>query len=164
MTIPEAGTKLDLAPGSGGSWRDRRLRADADELALRFTPSRPIRLVQRHGDPSESFVLVIDLTTGPVRLRLDLTGDYPRVAPRCVTLSAVFHPNVDPSGVVCVGDHWTAGERLGDLVVRIAEMLAYQSYNLRSPLNAEAAMWADLNVKKLPLDARDFNVLCPMNG
>lgn len=164
MTIPVAGTRLDLGSGTGGGWRDRRLRADADELASRFGPSRPIRIVQREGDPPESFVIAVDLKSGAAKFRLDLTGDYPRVAPRCVMLTSVFHPNVDPSGVVCVGDHWTAGERLSDLVIRVTEMLAYQSYNLRSPLNAEAAMWADLNAGKLPLDARDFNALCPLDA
>ena len=53
-----------------------------------------------------------------------------------------------------VGDHWTAGERLVDLVVRIGEMLAYQAYNIRSPLDARAAMWADLNPDKLPTDPK----------
>jgi ubiquitin-protein ligase len=68
-------------------------------------------------------------------------------------LTPVYHPNIDPSHV-CVGDHWTAGERLVDLVVRIGEMLAYQAYNIRSPLDAHAAMWADLNPDKLPTDSR----------
>lgn len=161
-TVPKAGTRLELASGTGGAWRDRRLRADGEELALRFHPGRPIRLTRREGDPPESFVLTIDLQTGPLTMRVDLSGEYPRVAPRCVMLGPVFHPNVDSSGVVCVGDHWSAGERLSDLIIRIAEMLAFQSYNIRSPLNAEAAMWADLNASKLPLDSRDFNELCPL--
>jgi hypothetical protein len=41
-----------------------------------------------------------------------------------------------------------------DLIVRIGEMLAYQAYNIKSPLDAHAAMWADLNAEKLPMDAR----------
>ena len=63
--------------------------------------------------------------------------------------------NIDTS-TICVGDHWTAGERLADLVVRIGEMLSYQLYNVRSPLDGEAAMWADLNRDKLPTDNRNF--------
>ena len=70
-------------------------------------------------------------------------------------LTPIFHPNIDPA-TICVGDHWTAGERLVDLAVRIGEMIAYQAYNIQSPLDAEAAMWADLNAAKLPVDDAAF--------
>jgi hypothetical protein len=59
-------------------------------------------------------------------------------------LTPCFHPNIEPA-TICVGDHWTAGERLVDLVVRIGEMITYQAYNIKSPLDGEAAMWADLH-------------------
>jgi len=36
-------------------------------------------------------------------------------------------------------------------------MLAYQAYNIKSPLNAEAAMWADLHQSELPTDARNLH-------
>jgi ubiquitin-protein ligase len=68
-------------------------------------------------------------------------------------LTPTYHPNNDPTHN-CVGDHWSAGERLVDLVVRVGEMLAYQAYNIKSPLDAHAAMWADLNVNRLPTDPR----------
>jgi ribosomal protein S27E len=38
------------------------------------------------------------------------------------------------------------------LVARIGEMLAYQSYNTKSPLNGEAARWVSDNLERLPLD------------
>jgi ubiquitin-protein ligase len=84
------------------------------------------------------------------------TGDYPRTKPMCRMLTPIFHPNID-TATICVGDHWTAGERLADLVIRIGEMLAYQAYNIQSPLDAEAAMWADLNKAALPLDTRNLH-------
>lgn len=88
-------------------------------------------------------------------VEIQLTRDYPRQSPKCKMLTPIFHPNFDPT-TICVGDHWTAGERLVDLVIRIGEMIAYQAYNLKSPLDGEAAMWADLNKSKLPLDNRDL--------
>ncbi len=91
--------------------------------------------------------------TGTHRVSITLGSDYPRAAPLCQMLSPVFHPNIDTS-TICIGDHWTPGERLDDLLVRIAELLAYQTYNIRSPLNAKAAMWADLNQSRLPTDPR----------
>ena len=70
-------------------------------------------------------------------------------------LSAASRP---PRELHRVGDHWTAGERLVDLIIRIGQMLAYQDYNIKSPLNGEAAMWADLNPKKLPVDSQNLQL------
>ena len=86
-------------------------------------------------------------------VQIKLTSDYPRMSPACKMLTPIFHPNIEPA-TICVGDHWTAGERLVDLVVRIGEMIAYQAYNVKSPLDGEAAMWADLHLKELPVDDR----------
>ena len=71
-------------------------------------------------------------------------------------LTPVFHPNIDPQKI-CIGDHWSAGESLPRLIVRIGEMLCYQSYNVKSPLNAEAAAWAELNTESLPLQRVDLS-------
>jgi ubiquitin-protein ligase len=90
------------------------------------------------------------------KVEIRLTADYPRLPPHCRMLTPVFHPNIDPS-TICVGDHWAAGERLADLVVRIGELIAYQAYNIKSPLDAEAAMWADLHPRELPTDARNLH-------
>ena len=84
-----------------------------------------------------------------------LISDYPRLAPACRMLTPIFHPNIDDSAI-CVGDHWVAGEHLTDLIIRIAQMIAYQAYNIKSPLDAEAAMYADLNVDKFPTDSRSL--------
>jgi len=67
----------------------------------------------------------------------------------------VFHPNIDAQKI-CIGDHWSAGQSLTQLVVRIAEMVCYQSYNVKSPLNAQAAVWAQENVDRLPLQEIDL--------
>jgi predicted Zn finger-like uncharacterized protein len=66
-------------------------------------------------------------------------------------LTPVFHPNIAPHAI-CIGDHWSAGEPLAALVARIGELLAYQSYNTKSPLNGEAARWTSEHLDELPLD------------
>ena len=70
-------------------------------------------------------------------------------------LTPVFHPNIAPHAI-CIGDHWNAGEPLWSMVARIGEMIAYQSYNTKSPLNGEAARWVESNQDKLPLDKTNF--------
>src|SRR5207253_443864 len=86
-----------------------------------------------------------------------LPGHYPRLPPQCRMLTPIFHPNIAPHAI-CIGDHWSAGEPLWSLVARIGEMIAYQSYNTKSPLNGEAARWVDEHVDRLPLDATSLLV------
>lgn len=152
------------------SVRLRRLKADFDKLCTIFTQKSRIQIKKTIGDPPEKYQIEYLVTgmeksiEGPLHLRsnflveITLTGSYPRMAPQCKMLTPVFHPNIAPHAI-CIGDHWAAGESLANLVVRIAEMLAYQSYNLKSPLNGDAAKWTDENRAKLPLDTFDFTSL-----
>jgi hypothetical protein len=84
-------------------------------------------------------------------VEITLPSAFPRTPPLCRMLTPVFHPNIAPHAI-CIGDHWSPGETLSSLVIRIAEMLAFQSYNTRSPLNGEAAKWVEENIATLPLD------------
>ncbi|QDU93029.1 ubiquitin-conjugating enzyme E2 [Lignipirellula cremea] len=147
--------------------RIRRLQADAEQIRQTLHNFPLIRVYKTTGDPPEMYQIIYrirGLTRGPtgpvVReghvVEIQLTHEYPRQSPKCRMLTPVFHPNIEPA-MICVGDHWTAGERLIDLIIRIGEMIAYQAYNLRSPLDGEAAMWADQNAHRLPTDHRDLH-------
>jgi ubiquitin-protein ligase len=146
--------------------RTRRLVSDAEHVAQAFRNSPLIKILSSEGNPPDLYhveynIHSLEPTDNPElparraihEVEIQLTADYPRVAPKCKMLTPVYHPNIDPSHI-CVGDHWAAGERLVDLIIRIGEMLAYQAYNIKSPLDAHAAMWADLNPSKLPTDPR----------
>ena len=163
---PPAPPPPEASPNLKMPLRLRRLAADAQHMADTFRKSTIIRIVQTEGDPPEVYriefrVRSLEPTKDPEKpaprvvhlAEIQLTSDYPRMSPKCKMLTPTFHPNIDPTHI-CVGDHWSAGERLVDLVVRIGEMLAYQAYNIKSPLDAHAAMWADLNVDRLPTDPR----------
>lgn len=160
------------APGPGKQkppMRIRRLLADADQVRHTFYGFPLIQVLSMIGNPPDSYQIqynVRGLTRGPNGspvyreqhiAEIQLTSEYPRMSPKCKMLTPIFHPNIEPA-VICMGDHWTAGERLIDLIVRIGEMIAYQAYNIKSPLDGEAAMWADQNSRYLPVDARN---LCP---
>jgi ubiquitin-protein ligase len=71
-------------------------------------------------------------------------------------LTPVFHPNIDPQKI-CIGDHWNAGQSLAQLIIRIAEIISFQSYNTKSPLNARAAAWAEQHMDQLPLEKGDLS-------
>jgi ubiquitin-protein ligase len=169
LTVP-ALVSSAAVPSAGGkvSMRTRRLIADAQAMSVAFRNFDPIKVSPVAGDPPESYRVQYTIqslqpgTDGkPIpqprhEIEIQLTSDYPRLSPSCKILTPIFHPNFDAS-TICVGDHWTAGERLVDLVIRIGEMIAYQAYNIQSPLDGQAAMWADLNRSVLPTDNRNLH-------
>jgi ubiquitin-protein ligase len=142
--------------------RLRRLQADYEKLQ-RYVSSHPrLQLIQAEGDPPERYQLEYrvrglrqkDGALVEVRshlVEIALPRDYPRVPPVCRMLTPVFHPNIAPHAI-CIGDHWSAGEPLSSIVARIGEMISFQSYNTKSPLNGEAARWTEENIARLPLD------------
>mgnify|MGYP001558759606 CR=1 FL=1 len=147
--------------------REKRLRADHDRIVNAFPVGSPIEVIKVFGEPPEKYHiryrvkgLVLQAGTPVERLEhmveVYLTQSYPRMAPQCRMLTPVFHPNIAPHAI-CIGDHWAAGESLADLIVRIGEMISFQSYNTKSPLNGDAARWADLNAGRLPVDATHFH-------
>lgn len=149
------------------SVRTKRLQADLEQVRAAFGRSSLIQVRKFQGDPPEEYQIqynVKGLVRGPrgqpiLReehvVEILLPREYPRLSPKCKMLTPIFHPNIEPA-MICVGDHWTAGERLVDLIVRIGEMIAYQAYNIKSPLDGEAAMWADIHRAQLPIDHRNL--------
>jgi ubiquitin-protein ligase len=89
------------------------------------------------------------------RLEITLPHGYPRDAPICRMLTPVFHPNIAPHAV-CIGDHWSAAESLDSMIQRVGEMLAFQSYNVKSPLNGRAAQYVEQNPERIPLEEAEF--------
>ncbi|MGB7156577.1 MAG: ubiquitin-conjugating enzyme E2 [Tepidisphaeraceae bacterium] len=169
LLVPHPPDRLTPAPPAGMvPMRTRRLLADAEQMKSTFRDFEPIQIVSSDGDPPDLYRIAYHVKSlepgrdgrpaprGQHTVEIQLTRDYPRVAPKCKLLTPIFHPNIDPT-TICIGDHWTAGERLADLVIRIGEMLAYQAYNIKSPLDGEAAMWADLHADKLPTDRRNLH-------
>jgi len=89
-----------------------------------------------------------------------LHRDYPRRPPQITWRTPIFHPNivwVAAGGGVCIGG-WTPSESLGDLVLRVGEMIQFRSYNPDDVLNPEAAAWADAHADCLPVDDRPLAV------
>jgi ubiquitin-protein ligase len=146
--------------------RLRRLRADQERVAEAFAEHPFIRVIGTEGDPPEKYTFEIrvsglkpadDDALIPSRIHraeVFLPLDYPRRPPFARMITPVFHPNIDPQKI-CIGDHWSAGQSLATIVAQIAEMICFQSYNVKSPLNAKAAAWAEQNEASLPLQRGD---------
>ena len=147
--------------------RLRRLTADHEKVQAAFVNHPFIRVIHLEGNPPDRYTFALQIeglvpegeaqfTSGMLHhVEVFLPLDYPRRPPFCRMITPVFHPNIDPQKI-CIGDHWSAGQALPQLVVRIAEMICYQSYNLKSPLNATAAAWAEQNLARLPLQQIDL--------
>jgi ubiquitin-protein ligase len=143
--------------------RLKRLQADYHKLQEYVRRQPRVQLVQAEGSPPERYQLryeirslvqkddeLLEATNHMVEIALP--RNYPRTPPQCRMLTPIFHPNIAPHAI-CIGDHWSAGETLAGIVARIGELLAYQSYNTKSPLNGEAARWVTDNEHQLPLDS-----------
>ena len=142
--------------------RLRRLQADYERLESYIRGHPRLELVQADGNPPERYQIryqikslrqrderLVKVDTHLVEITLPL--NYPRLPPQCRMLTPIFHPNIAPHAI-CIGDHWSPGETLPSIVARIGELIAYQSYNVKSPLNGEAARWTSENLDRLPLD------------
>ena len=149
--------------------RMRRLEADwiAVQKALRNHPK--IEIAGVGGNPPQRYQLLyrvkglVEKPDGTIvekdehTAEISLLRGYPREAPACRMLTPVFHPNIAPQAI-CIGDEWAAGESLVDLIFRIGEIIAFQSYNIKSPLNGVAAKWVEENLARLPLDSTPLAV------
>jgi ubiquitin-protein ligase len=148
------------------SVRLRRLESDY-EAVRRLAHHHPkIRVEGIGGNPPEKYQLILSVRSlrergdqimiaKQHRLEITLPRGYPRDAPVCRMMTPTFHPNIAPHAV-CIGDHWSAAESLDLMIQRVGEMLAFQSYNVKSPLNGRAAQWVEENVDRLPIDKEEF--------
>ena len=91
-------------------------------------------------------------------VRIKLGASYPRMMPELTWMSPIFHPNISASGVVCLGGystHWVPSLSLDELCGMLWDMIRYRNYDVESPYNREAALWAKTQTRcKFPLDDR----------
>jgi ubiquitin-protein ligase len=147
--------------------RARRLLADFQKIEEAFAGSPYVWIARMEGSPPEKYLVVykapslsLDAQGAAKRalehhLQVTLPTGYPREPPHCAMLTPIFHPNID-AGAVCFGDHWAAEESLANLIGRIGEMITYQSYNTKAPLNPQAGLWTREHEKELPLATINF--------
>ena len=78
--------------------------------------------------------------------------------PELTWMSPIFHPNISASGVVCLGGygtHWVPSLSLDELCEMLWDMIRYRNYDVDSPYNREAALWARTQTQYfLPVDDR----------
>jgi ubiquitin-protein ligase len=148
--------------------RIRRLKSDLAALeALREESS--VFQFRSAGSPPQQYLLgfrgkSLAREKGKVVVRdfheveIKLGASYPRTMPELRWLTPIYHPNISEIGMVCLGaygTHWVPSLSMDELCVMLWDMARYQNYDIRSPYNRDAALWAaNQTAFKFPIDGR----------
>ena len=150
-TIPVMGTT---------SPRMRRLTADQQSVSAAFAGHPYISVTPVGLGPVSQYQIGYRVpalqkindelkVVGLTLVKIVLPPNYPRDKPYCTTSEPVFHPNF--GNYICIADFWSPSQTLVDVIVEIGQLLQYQLYNTRSPLNALAARWVADNSSRIPI-------------
>jgi len=99
---------------------------------------------------------------------MTLPAEFPLKMPHVKWITPIFHPNIAVGGDVCMGTEWTPMKSLRDIVIELADMIQFRSYNLDSPYNNIAKSWAQqhemhlndfINFVEFPPDEEDDLVI-----
>lgn len=146
------------------SVREKRLDSDYRALRTTFAAEDRIEIRAVGTAPFDKYMVVYKIPSlrlnaagQPMRVdatvvEISLPADYPRMPPmaRTVAGDVVFHPNFNASKI-CLADEWSPSFQLVDIVREIGELLTWEKFNIRSPLNAVAAEWSQAHKDEIPL-------------
>src|SRR4051812_31724444 len=135
-----------------------RLRAESSVLRFRTTGQPAQRyLIEFHGRSlarEKGKVVVRDRH----EVEIKLGSAYPRTIPELRWVTPIYHPNISEIGLVCLGGygtHWVPSLHLEALCGMLWDMARYHNYDIRSPYNRDAALWASNQTAfAFPIDAR----------
>ncbi len=151
----------------------RRLRSDRAAMEALRSESTILRL-HAWGSPPQKYVVTfhgrgLAREKGRVAVRdvheveIKLGASYPRAVPELRWLTPIYHPNISEIGLVCLGGygtHWAPSLQLDELCVMLWDMVRYHNYDIRSPYNRDAALWAaNQTSHAFPIDARPLRNL-----
>lgn len=147
------------------SVRLRRLTREYEKLLAELAASEFVRVEVVSGDPPNSYRVTYDVpglawdeSSGDAKLVSEHVVDiylplgYPKKQPHCTMRTPIWHPNI--GDYVCIGDYWSPGVTLVDIIAHIGDMIQYRSYNLHSPVNRAAAAWAATRTTSFPIGDR----------
>ena len=147
--------------------RTRRLKRDYEKVVAELARSEFVEVRVVGGNPPSQYQVTYrvngvvwddsrseTIPVGEHIVDIHLPIGYPKQPPRCVMRSPAWHPNI--GDYVCIGDFWSAGVTLVDIIAHIGDMIQYRTYNLHSPVNKAAAQWAQRNAKSFPIGTRQI--------
>ncbi|SIT45330.1 hypothetical protein BN2475_540056 [Paraburkholderia ribeironis] len=143
---------------------EERIAQDLQKLSsLSAQTGGRVRVVGTAGNPTRRIDVELHYRTAPSRdyprkvqevtaVRIELMSRYPFVEPSAVITTPVFHPNVFPSGKICLGTKWLPSQGLDLLIRRVIQILTFDPtvLNERSPANGAAVDWYRSAVRANP--------------
>jgi len=141
-----------------------RVSADIDRMrALAAAARGKVELMALPAPGAPRFVLELGYATAAsarypadrrttTRLVIDLPARYPFMPPAATITTSIFHPNVFPSGLVCLGQKWIASEGMDLFVRRIAQLITFDPLivNVHSVANPAALAWYQQALRRHP--------------
>lgn len=113
-----------------------------------------IRVLRVSGEPPSDLEIELHFKTAPskkypasvqevTKVSISLPSRYPFVPPAAIIKTPILHPNVFPSGQICLGIKWVTSFGLDLLVRRIAQIITFDPsiLNESSPANGAALEW-----------------------
>ncbi len=146
----------------------RRLRHDAAAMEQLVSESSIVRF-RATGNPPNRYHVELRgkglareagkiVVTERHEVEIKLGSSYPRTIPELRWLTPIYHPNISEIGLVCLGGyntHWVPSLHLNALIGMLWDMVRYHNYDIRSPYNREAALWAANQTRfPFPVDPR----------
>ena len=100
---------------------------------------------------------------GVFKLFMEFPRDYPLKPPRCYFKPVLPHPNIYPSGTVCLSilneeEDWKPSLTIKNILLGIQKMLKEEP-NLISPAQLEATKLYKKDKEKYQKNAREFSLL-----
>jgi len=153
--------------------RLRRLRNDLAALE-RLRAESSVFDFRAQGDPPHTYRVRfrgkgLRREQGKVQVAADhqveikLGSSYPRTIPEIRWMTPIYHPNISEIGMVCLGGygtHWVPSVQLDELCTMLWDMARYHNFDVRSPYNRDAALWAgNQTAVPFPTDPRPIRDL-----
>lgn len=143
-----------------------RLQREYDQMLEMHQRNGLVQIIAVEGSPPERYLIsfnclgIAEISTDGQpkyidehRVIFSAPVNYPSIRPAFRWITPIFHPNFDSNGNVCIVS-WYPQETMREMCESMVEMVQYKIYNVTSPLNMQAAMWAMRHQDQLPVEAR----------
>lgn len=139
---------------------NQRIRKETEKL--KKSPIKGIVVEEEPNNPRH-FHVVIDgpldspYEGGHFKLELYLPEEYPMVAPKCMFMTKIYHPNIDFLGRICLDilkKNWSPALQISAVLLSIQSLL--NEPNLADPLNEQVNDHFKSNLKDAHKTAREW--------